>query len=239
MLPAGFRSRVIARALSSGRATRPTCGRSSPTARPPSPRRRRLDPRRPTRSRWRRPGPAPRPSASARDGDDPVGAYRILGDTERELRRRPDAWGTWLSCEEADDGHGLGVRSGRPAARAGAPRAGRRSSTRRLPWTRSRGQLYLTEDDGHGRLLPLHPDALPGPDAPACWRWPPWRRAAQRDAGPGRRPDRDQPARRPARRSRPATLFPNGEGIWYCARRRVTSPPRPTRRCGPTTSART
>lgn len=143
-------------------------------------------------------------------------AYRILGGTTANCAGGPTPWGTWLSCEEFDNGPGdagrvwecdpTGQREAvaRPAMGVFSHEAACVDPVHR--------HVYLTEDQGQGLLYRFTPRAYPdlsegmleaasvGPDGVVRWlAVPDW-----------------QAKEKPTREQLPeATVFRRGEGIWY------------------------
>ena len=123
----------------------------------------------------------------------------------------PTPWGTWLSCEEADDGL---VWECDPAGRLPArPRPALGVFAHEAAAVDPiGGQLYLTEDKGDGRFYRFTPARFPdltagvlevatvGPTARVTWTRVP-------DPTAQRGPTRNQVPG--------STVFPGGEGIWY------------------------
>jgi len=87
-------------------------------------------------------------------------AYRVLGGTSSNCAGGPTPWGTWLSCEEQDDGQvwecdptGSKPAVARPALGLFSHEAAAVDPVHQ--------HVYLTEDQGDGGLYRFTPDAYP------------------------------------------------------------------------------
>lgn len=138
-------------------------------------------------------------------------AYRILGDTSVNCAGGPTPWGTWLSCEEVDDGlvwecdpTGATEAVSRPALGAFKHEAACVDPVN--------GHVYLSEDLVGGALYRFVPDSYPdlrkGVLQIACdggGRKVTWKRVP--DPSAAQTPTREQVTG--------ALTFARGEGIWF------------------------
>jgi Bacterial protein of unknown function (DUF839) len=131
---------------------------------------------------------------------------------ERQLRRRSDPWGTWLSCEEHESGlvwecdpAGLLVARPRPALGVFNHEAAAVEPVGR--------QLYLTEDQGDGGFYRFTPAAYPDLSegllevAVVADGRVGWRKVPNPTPTPFETPTREQVPE--------MTRFDGGEGIWH------------------------
>ena len=139
-------------------------------------------------------------------------AYRILSGTNSNCAGGRTPWGTWLSCEEYDFGHvwecdptGASLAVTRPALGTFNHEAACVDPVER--------RLYLTEDEGDGTLYRFTPEAYPdlgsgllevAVGAPNATRLD-WGRVPDPSAIGGATRDQVAGVRR----------FKGGEGIWY------------------------
>jgi len=139
-------------------------------------------------------------------------AYRVLAGTSVNCAGGPTPWGTWLSCEEHADGLVHECNPAKLNLNVARPALGRFQHEAACV-DPVNGRLYLTEDQGDGCLYRFTPSDYPSlasgllevavVDAGGLVSW-----AAVPNPGGG--------AARPTRRQVPqATHFDGGEGTWY------------------------
>ena len=142
-----------------------------------------------------------------------VDAYRILGNTKLNCSGGPTPWGTWLSCEESDDG--LVWECDPTQASQGIARPALGTFKHEAVAVDSVGmRLYLTEDYADGNFYRFSPASYPDLDAGVlevaivgAGGAVAWERVPNPNPSPQQTPTRRQVAK--------ATKFVRAEGIWF------------------------
>jgi secreted PhoX family phosphatase len=147
-----------------------------------------------------------------------AGAYPILQGTQINCAGGPTPWGTWLSCEEYDEGrvwecdpHGINAAVAHPALGVFVHEA--------VTFDTVRKHVYLTEDRPDGRFYRFTPDRL-GPDGQPDLSSGKleFAQVVSGEEGALRWLEVPDPtaASAPTRMQVPeSTAFDRGEGIWY------------------------
>lgn len=142
-----------------------------------------------------------------------VDAYRILGDTSSNCAGGRTPWGTWLSCEETDTGRvwecdPTGVREAVVHPALGV------FSHEAAAVDRRTGFVYLSEDDGEGCFYRFKPERRGDLSAGVLQV----ARVGRRGAVTWKRVPDSSAASTPTRDQVPgATRFRRGEGLWFDA----------------------